>query len=503
VKVIPASEMARVEREAYEKGASGEAFMEAAGRGIAEVVQEVVRSDELEWQAAMLCGKGNNAGDAYVAGCYLIEQGYAVRALQLAPIEEASLLCQKNHARFVEAGGEVVSVEEEEELSFFDDGIILDGVFGTGFKGQVEGIFAAAFRRANISGLPVIAIDIPSGINGDTGESGGVAIEAHTTVFLGLPKSGFFLGEGWNHVGHLHPVDFGLDQEFIDDARPDFIMLIKHVAAQLLPPIVRNRHKYESGYVVGVAGSKEMPGAAILSSSAALRSGAGMVRLLHSPDIQPHALGLPAEVLAHSLASAADADSYFEKASALFIGPGLGTDAATADLLRELLGRVKCPCVLDADALTLIAEGDWTFPEHTVITPHRGEMRRLLGHDDLHGPDMLKACQDYVNEKNVTLVLKGGPTFVFLPKPLNVPWVVTRGDAGMATAGCGDVLTGVIAAFLAQGLRPGHAALVGAYLHGTAGEYAADELTSYSIAASDVTDHLPDAFVELIAAKWG
>ncbi len=491
--------MARVEKLAYEKGASDEVFMEAAGRGLAEVVEGVVQSQDLEWQAAMLCGKGNNGGDAYVAGCYLLEQGFAVRALQLTPIEEASALCKKNHDRFLEAGGEVVSVEEEEDLSFFDDGVILDGVFGTGFRGEVEGIFAAAFQRANVSGLPLIAIDIPSGINGNTGEMGSVAIEAHTTVYLGLPKSGFFLGEGWNHVGDLHLVEFGLAQEFIDEAQPDFIMLTKHVAAQLLPPIVRNRHKYEAGYVVGVAGSKAMPGAALLSSFAALRAGAGMMRLLHAPNMEPHALGLHPEVLAESLESGMH---WLEKASAVFVGPGLGTDEKTGKLLCDILAQIKCPCVLDADALTLIAKDDLKFPEQTVITPHRGEMRRLLGRPDLDGPELLKACQEYVNEKNIVLVLKGGPSFVFLPKPLNMPWVVTRGDAGMATAGSGDVLTGVIAALLAQGLRPGHAALVGTYLHGLAGECAAVELTSYSMVASDVTEHLPDAFSELLAAKW-
>ena len=499
MKVIPASEMARVEKLAYEKGASDEVFMEAAGRGLAEVVEGLVQEQNLEWQAAILCGKGNNAGDAYVAGCYLLEQGYAIRALQLAPIEEASPLCKKNHDRFVAAGGEVVAVEEEEDLRFFDDGVIIDGVFGTGFKGKVEGTFAAAFRRANVSGLPAIAVDIPSGINGNTGEMGGIAIEAHTTVYLGLPKTGFFLGEGWNHVGHLHLVEFGLAQEFVDEAQPDFIMLIKHVAAQLLPPIVRSRHKYQAGYVVGVAGSQAMPGAALLSSFAALRAGAGMMRLLHAADMRPHALGLPAEVLAEPLESGMN---WLEKASAVFVGPGLGTDKKTANLLRDVLAQITCPCVLDADALTLIAQDDLKFPEQTVITPHRGEMHRLLGREELDGPDLLKACQEYVNEKNVVLVLKGGPSFVFLPKPLNMPWVVTRGDAGMATAGCGDVLTGVIAALLAQGLRPGHAALAGTYLHGVAGEFAAEELTSYSVVASDVTEHLPEAFGELLAARY-
>ena len=256
MKVIAASEMARVEKEAYDKGASDELFMEAAGRGVAERIEELVREGRLEWRAAMLCGKGNNAGDAYVAGCYLLEKGYPVRAMQLAPLAESSPLCQANAKRFREAGGEIVEVEEEEELDFFDSRVIVDGVFGTGFKGAVEGLYAAAFRRANVSGLPIVAIDIPSGVNGNTGEVHAIAIEATATVYLGLPKTGFFLGQGWNHVGVLHRVDFGLAQEFLDDAKPDFIMLIKHVAASLLPSIVRNRHKYQAGYVVAFAGSK-------------------------------------------------------------------------------------------------------------------------------------------------------------------------------------------------------------------------------------------------------
>ncbi len=497
MKVVPASEMARVEQEAFNKGASQTLFMEEAGRGVAAVVEQIVAHGNLEWQVSLLCGKGNNGGDAYVAGYYLLEKGYQIRAFALAPTDESSNLCQENHRRFCNAGGEVVLVDEEEDLHFFDGGVIIDGILGTGFKGEVTGIFASAIRRANVTGLPIIAIDIPSGVNGNTGETG-LAIEADATVYLGLPKTGFFLGDGWNHLGALYQVDFGLPQEAIDDAKPDFIMLQRRVATALLPPIVRNRHKYQAGYVVGVAGSPTMPGAALLASFGALRAGAGMVRLLHPPEITPHALGLAPEVLAQPFTSHEDCLEAFKKAAAVFLGPGLGQSEESRQLVAKLLPKIECPVIIDADALNLLAKEErQQFPSQTIITPHAGEMRRLLGDETLKGVPLLQACQKYVDQHDVILVLKGGPTHVFTPKPLSVPWVITRGDPGMATAGCGDVLTGIIAALLAQGSRPSEAALLGVYLHGVAGESAADDLSSYSMVASDISHYLPAAFAEL------
>ncbi len=503
MKVLSASEMARIEREAYTEGASGQVFMSAAGEGIARAAHGFVKEHNLQWAATLLCGKGNNGGDAYVAGRHLLEMGYQVRALHLAPIESSSGLCQEMRRAFEQVGGVVVDCHHEEDLPFLDQGIILDGILGTGFRGEMRGLFATAAERANQSRLPTIAIDIPSGINGNTGEKGGLAIEAAVTVTLGQAKRGCFVGQGWNHLGELHLVDFGLDAALVDEAMADFWMVTRKAASELLPRIERSRHKYQAGYVVGVAGSEGMPGAALLASESALRGGAGMMRLFHSFSESPHELGAVHELMHEPLVDAQAIVKRLYKASALFVGPGMGTGGRIVGILQELLPQVEIPCVIDADGLAILADHEMVLPKETILTPHRGEMARLLGKSpaDLGGElEWLEACGRYAKEKGVVLVLKGGPTFVFSPQG-EAPYLIPFGDPGMATAGSGDVLTGILASLLSQGLRPLKAALLGCALHGMAGERSAKRLTSYTMIASDITRELPHIFRDLIGIR--
>ncbi|MGE3954094.1 MAG: NAD(P)H-hydrate dehydratase [Parachlamydiales bacterium] len=503
LKVLSASEMARIEREAYTRGASDRHFMTLAGEGIAHVVESYVKEHDLPWVATVLCGKGNNAGDAYVAARHLIGEGYPTRALQLAPIESASALCQEMRQAFQAAGGQVIDCHGEGDIQLLSQGIILDGILGTGFRGELKGLYAAAAERANRSGLPIIAIDIPSGINGNTGEGSTHAIEATVTVALGQAKRGCFLGEGWNHLGELQLVDFGLPTPFVEDGVADFWLMTRKAAGLLLPKVRRNRHKYEAGYVVGIAGSEGMPGAALLAGEAALRSGAGMMRLFHRFAESPHELGAVHELLHEPLVDAEGIVKRLYNAGALFIGPGMGTDGRVAALLQELLAQVKVPCVMDADGLAILAERGLPLPKGTILTPHRGEMSRLLGKkpEDFDGElEWLTACGQYARERGVVLIVKGGPTFVFSPEG-EIPYVIPFGDPGMATAGSGDVLTGILAALLAQGCKPLEAALLGGTLHGLAGEGAARRLTSYSMIASDITRELPFAFRDIQRAN--
>jgi ADP-dependent NAD(P)H-hydrate dehydratase / NAD(P)H-hydrate epimerase len=483
--------MGRIEQEAYEAGASERAFMVNAGNGIAGIVYDHVRSQGLEWSALILCGKGNNGGDAYVAGARLLMSGLQVRALQLGPCSPAA---QEQRERFEKLGGEVTEVASLEDVEWPRHGVVVDGLFGTGFHGQVDGLYREVIQLCNEAGLPTISIDIPSGINGNTGEVGGIAVKADITIYLGLPKLGFFSSEAWNHVGKLRHVNFGIDKELLTTAEGRCWLVTQSQAASLLPPIVRSRHKYEAGYVVGIAGSKNMPGAAVMAGEAALRSGAGMVRIYHAPDVDLHHCGLPPEVIAEPL----DGEIDLERASALFIGPGLGTDMA--EVVGNLLPKVKIPCLLDADALTMLAKEGWKLPEHTILTPHRGEMSRLLDRD-LGGPlEFLELCEAYAHKSGAVCVLKGGPTFIFEPSEMT-PLVVQRGDPGMATAGAGDVLTGVIAALLAQGVPTVKAAALGVYLHGVAGELAAQKYTSYGVKATDLIERIPEAIQKLALVR--
>jgi ADP-dependent NAD(P)H-hydrate dehydratase / NAD(P)H-hydrate epimerase len=492
VKVVSSKQMSHIEMQAYRDGASESDFMEEAGSGVALVVNDYAEKHDLDRVVILLCGRGNNAGDAYVAGIHLLHLDYEVFALQVAPIAESSPLCKQNYNRFMTEGGR----SSEALIEFPFNGIIVDGLFGTGFHGKVEEPYAAIIELANNSNLPIIAIDIPSGLNGETGQVEGVAIIATETAFLGLPKTGFFLNDGWNHVGKLRYVDFGLPQEYIEDIEADLIMLSQDMLKPLFPPIKRNRHKYEAGHVIGLAGSPGMPGAAILATTAAYRGGAGIVRLLHPDGMQAElATSLPELIkVPYNPEQPQEIIDLMNRASATFVGPGLGRTPSVRKLLHAVLPKLNKPCVIDADALTILAEEEIAIPNQTIFTPQHGEMTRLL---KLSSPpaitqEFLSTCRAYAETHGVTLVRKGGPTFIFhtgLPIMVN-----PTGDPGMATAGSGDVLTGLLAALLAQGMLPHHAAALGVFLHGVAGEHAAEEMTSRGVIASDIIYRFPEAF---------
>ena len=472
LKVVTAQEMARIE-----KGLKGhEQFMESAGKKIAEAAIAFVEREGLPKKVTLLVGRGNNGGDAYAAGICLLDQGFKVHAYVITG--ECSELNRKFGARFQKKKGKV-----ERKI----EGVILDGLLGTGFRGGVDEEMAHAIREANGSGLPIIAIDIPSGLNGTTGEVGGIAIVANETVALGLPKIGFFLRDGWNHVGKLRVVDFGLPKEAIDRAEA-----VAFLPGDLrLPKIVRNRHKYTAGYVVGFGGSKALSGAVKLTGLAALKAGAGIVRIFHPEEIGE----APYDLICNDW-DELKWDEALKKAKAVFVGPGLGKSKHTLEWMKTQLKKIDLPCVIDADALLPNLE----FPKQAILTPHRGEVLRLLGLKTAPKEEELFAkVAQFCNNHQVIVLLKGGPSFVFTPK--QKPIVILRGDPGMAKAGVGDVLTGMIAALLAQGCSPIDAAVLGATLHGIAGEEAAEELTSYCMMATDLIEFMPIAFSHL-KGKW-
>lgn len=461
IKVVSTDEMARIE-----KGGDHEAYMEMAGRRVAEAVIAYIERHELPKQVTLLIGKGNNGGDAYAAGLWLIDEGYQVRAF--APFDQKSDLNQKFRAKFQKKRGSFTEALE---------GVLIDGLLGTGFKGKLDPKMNELIKEANESELPIIAIDIPSGLNGTSGEVGVRAIIASETVALGMAKIGFFIHQGWNYVGKIHVADFGLPDEKIAAAEA-----IAYLPQKLeLPKMLRVRHKYEAGYVVGYAGSKDFVGAAKMAGYAALKAGAGIVRIFHKDEIGQ----APLELIC-SRWNAKDWILALKKANAVFVGPGLGN---SQKWLQKHLQEIKQPCVIDADALQCGIE----YPEMAVLTPHRGEMLRLLGlKKALKDEDLFSKVIRFCNQKKLYVILKGAPTFVFGPN--HKPVIIPRGDPGMASAGMGDVLTGIVVALLAEGCGPYESAILGAALHAIAGELAAEELTSYSVTASDLFTYLPDAF---------
>jgi NAD(P)H-hydrate epimerase len=497
MKVVTSKQMAEIEALAYKDGASEAEFMEEAGSGVAQVVMNFIEENGLGKQVVLLCAKGNNSGDTYVAGAELIEYGYAVLALQTAPIDTCSALCQEQHRLFLEAGGQVREIMSEEDLVLPANGVVVDGLFGTGFHGQLREPYASIVKTLNRSRIPVISVDIPSGLNGETGVVDGEAVIAAETAFLGLPKRGFFLGDGWNHTGKLRYIDFGLGYEYIDQVDTPLQMITREMLMPHVPILKRNRHKYEAGYVIGIAGSPGMGGAALLSSWSSLTGGAGIVRLMHPAGMEAELTTSPYELIKNTYKNAQDILKETPRARAIFVGPGIGVTPTSRKLLEELLPEIECPCVVDADALTLYAEKPFRLPSQTIFTPHLGEMSRLLNQPrpEYVDLDFLHICNEYAKANNITLILKGGPTFVMNGKERI--FVNPMGDPGMATAGSGDVLTGLLAALLAQNVPPLQAAQMGVFIHSWAGELAANLLTSYCMTASDIVDQFPRAFLSL------
>jgi hydroxyethylthiazole kinase-like uncharacterized protein yjeF len=481
--ILTAKEMSRIEQLAILDGSSAEAFMEEAGRKIAKTIMKRMQRGA---RVALLIGKGNKGGDAYMAGICLLQEGFYVDAFPLYAKAECSPLNQLMQARFEKRGGKIGS-----QIDFSQVHFLVDGYLGTGFKGPLDSLLSSVIDQANQSKLPIFSIDIPSGLDGTTGEGANLAIRAHMTIALGCAKSGFFLRDGWNCVGELVVEEFGLPTRYLDQAHvfaklPDF-------SALQLPLLVRNRHKYQAGYVIGYGGSKQLSGAPKLSGLAALRSGAGIVRFFYPAEAKEEMHNSAPELL-HSVWDETMWTSELQRAKAVFVGPGLGAKSPEVHLwLTTHLQAIEKPCVLDAGALS---HEEQYWPKQVVLTPHRGEVLRLLQLQKApEEEDLLQKCQKLCDRTGAVMVLKGGPSFILGPK--KVPVVIDHGDPGMASAGTGDVLTGIIASLLAQGLDCWDAALLGAILHALAGEKAARVKTSYGLIASDLLDYLPEAFRHL------
>lgn len=488
--VVTAKEMVRLEELAIDLGVSEQQLMENAGTAIAERVALCQEKWGEPKKAFLLIGKGNKGGDAFTAGRLLLQMGWEVSAFTLYPKEECSPLCRKQWDRFSGAVHPFSSFVRAR-------GIVLDGLVGTGFKGAAEGKLLEAIHEVNLAATSVVSIDLPSGLSVDTGEVGSEAIFARATISLGLPKRALFLNRGWEMVGEFFHADIGLPEEVIAKAIPSFYQLDPTEIRRFLPSISRTQNKYTAGYVTAFAGSFGMGGAALLASKAALRSGAGIVRLFHREGVEAELSSLWELVKeGFDLHDPSPIFAEQRRAGVLLAGPGIGRSPPVVDLVGQIISQSEIPLVLDADALyALGAHPEWTFATAAVLTPHRGELSHLLGASYEEDELLLAESQKYAQERGVTLIIKGAPTFVLHPAQL--PVVIAAGDPGMATAGSGDVLSGILAALIARGLSPYIAALIGVYLHAKAGEIAACEKGSYSLLASDLIEALPSAFIRL------
>lgn len=487
-KVISPSDLIKIEKKACQEGCSEEEFMEKAGREIANNIEVWMQRHNLPKQVCLLAGKGNNGGDGYVACRILLERGFSVQALTPYPKQVWGPLCSLQAERFMRKGGEVEMLSETTPLP--TEGVLVDALVGTGFTKEAKGELAEAIIFANRVLLPKIAVDIPSGLCAETGKVVSVAVKADVTIYLEFPKIGFFLEEGWRYVGQLIHADFGLPASYQDKIAAKAFLIGSEQMKKKLPVLERTRNKYSAGYVLTLASSDTMPGAGALASYAALRSGAGIVRWFY---LGANVKQAPLEILSCSIE---EQEKLFweemKRAKACIVGPGLGRTNLSYKYIRKVVTKSKVPLVIDADALFFLAKHPTTLiPPSSILTPHQGEWRRLVEAHRLQG-DFLVAAQNFVEKTKTTLLVKGAPNFLFSSGQL--PVILPFGNPGMATAGSGDVLSGILAALLAQKVPSYEAAILGCYLQGLAGDLAAIDKTEYSLIASDIIEYLPKAF---------
>lgn len=413
---------------------------------------------------AVLAGGGNNGGDALLVGRLALQQGFDVDAFAMndSPTGDAA----KARAAFIEAGGHIGSFTAAADFS--DADAIVDGVFGTGLARAVEGVAAALIERVNASGRPVLAIDIPSGLSADTGMRLGVAMRADATVSLVAWKRGLFTGDAAECVGARELAPLDVPAVAYEHVPADATLLGDF--ARALPPRRGNVDKSHFGHVLAIGGDLGMGGAIRLTGEAALRCGAGLVSVATRGEHVAALIAGRPELMVRGIDDAQSPESMLGRASVVAIGPGLGRAEWGASLWRAAMAASR-PLVVDADALNLLALEPRTLP-NAVLTPHPGEAARLLGCDTATvQADRFAAARALAQRYAAVVILKGAGSLVAAPDGCVAvcPW----GNAGMASAGMGDVLTGVVAALLAQGLPQWDAACAGVALHARAGDLAA------------------------------
>jgi NAD(P)H-hydrate epimerase len=530
--VLGAAAMRQADRVTIEEiGIPGFTLMESAGRETTRVAQEMIEllmdvysqaDSPATGHVICVCGKGNNGGDGFVIARYLASYGHRIEVLLMAPESDytndaaANLKILRKLAA-IQKNLTVLPFSTTAALDKLETpDLLVDALLGTGLQSAVRAPYDAVIGWMNALMVPVLSVDVPSGISSDSGHMMGCAVAAAETVTMGALKPGLLLGDGPDYSGALHVVDIGIPAHVLQHIAASHdsprISNSRYVAARL-PEKSRKDHKYTSGPALIAGGSASFPGAPALAARGAARSGSGYVVCACPEEIRTILLekldDIPVESWPDNAQNGADAvqrlvtklGARWTKAKSLLVGPGLGRAEGAPDLVKALLTSFNGPCVVDADALfALMGEQDWVRAHsggQWVFTPHAGEFHRLMGPSS--ETDLLKMGIQFAKEWNVILLLKGQPSVTFSPDGHQV--INTTGNPGAATAGSGDVLAGVVCSLLSQGLSPLDAAIGGIHLAGTAADLFVEERAAPSMVASDILELLPSAIAQLLPSE--
>lgn len=452
-------------------------------------------------QYIIFCGKGNNGGDGLAIARLLLERGCTVFIYILEFGNRGSDDFQQNLSRLHRyPQGHIQFIQSAEHIPVLPPGFVLiDALFGTGLNRAVEGLAAALIQTINQSTDPVIAIDIPSGLFTDTSSHGLISIQATYTLSFQCYKLAFLLPENSLSVGQVHILDISLHPQFQEETATHYELLDYAIIQSIYRVRSRFAHKGHFGHALLLAGSTGKMGAAVLAARACLRGGAGLLSchipgngLMILQTAVPEAMAIP-DPHPDSVSSVVNPEKY----NAVGIGPGIGLSPESSDCLKSLLDRYTQPVVIDADALNILATDkslQEKIPAGSILTPHPKEFERLAGVSE-NDFDRLHKASELAARLKVVIVLKGHHTLIATPGGLC--YFNNTGNAGMATAGSGDVLTGVLTGLLAQGYSPVEAALLGVYLHGLAGDIAAREKSMEAMIAGDIVEGLGEAFLNI------
>jgi NAD(P)H-hydrate epimerase len=511
MKLVTAAEMRELDRRAIEEvGIPSLVLMENAGRSTYQILRR--EFPDPDGEVAVLAGRGNNGGDGFVVARYLAQAGEPVAVFLLGRRDQVRGDARVNLDILAHHGLEVIEVSEESQLNpvvhrLARAGLIVDALLGTGLDKPVQGLLAALIDKVNHLRPPVLAVDIPTGLSADTGAVLGAAMQAEVTVTYGWPKIGQILDPGRDYVGRLWRVDLGIPPELADQAPLE--LAEAREMRELIPPRPFGSHKGTFGHLFVLAGSEGKTGAAALASLGGLRAGAGLVTLGIAASLNDimevkltEAMTLPLPeapgVRALGLKALEPILAFAEGCDALALGPGLGTHPETQELVRRLVRQLPQPLVVDADGVNAIA-GDAACLTGAagprLLTPHPGEMARLLGAStpEVQGR-RLEVGRETAAKYRAVVVLKGAQTLVAAPDgrvSLN-----PTGNPALASGGSGDVLTGLIGGFLAQKLSSWDAARLGVYLHGLSADYFAAQYGPRSLVAGDLIELFPEVLGE-------
>lgn len=509
MRLCTTSQMKNLDRLTIEKyGIPGDVLMERAGRWVALVAVNLIESDIMK-RIVVLAGRGNNGGDGWVAARYLRKAGFNVSVVLVADPDKLAGDAKLNFERALESGVEWLRFEDE----IPEADLYIDALLGTGITGAPRGEIAKAIEKLNTKTKKdksfIIAVDIPSGVNTDDGSAPDPVVDAYATVTFGFPKLGQFIHPGRGKVGKLYVADIGLSAKAMDETPVTFELSTLLEMRKLLPVRPPDGHKGTFGKGLIIGGSAGMTGAVVMASKAFLRSGAGLcyaavprslVDVVDAGAVETVVLPMPEvrKKRCHTLRALGELHKVVENVDVIAIGPGLGRHHETTEMVRRFLVRLTKPVVIDADALNALAGyKDDIIPRiiaPSVMTPHFGELSRILEMpiDTIKSERFIRAGE-WAKYLFTVLVVKGNPTLIAAEgKPV---WINPTGNDGMATGGSGDALTGLIAGFMAQGLSPFDAAKLGAFVHGLAGDIAAEYYGRRSMTAMDIVEAIPDAIL--------